>query len=355
MTTAPGVDGTVVPLPNPCLIVIMGLSGSGKSTFAEEHFAPIEILSSDRTRAVVSNNAADQDSTSAAFNLLYATLWYRMANHVTTVFDATNLEAAHRERLLNMARRHAVPAIAVVLDVPVKRCLQRIARRRRTVPTDRILAQADLWPEAMRQIGDEDFAALHVFTEDQIPNVVFRQDLPPADDHGRWVHVTQVAPGPGAVFRFPVDEVRRRPDFFDHVHHGEMAEVHAAAERAFTLGNAHPDDLIEPYSSQARQHIAAGNTSMSVGARLKIEFPGESPVYLRCEDTGWTITDAVGTGPAWSDNGHDVQREIDDQDPDWRDEEDTVERRRRLAIIHGAVPEMVPRLLGLTSSRRSTR
>jgi predicted kinase len=355
MLAAPCVDSTVVHLPNPCLIVIMGLSGSGKSAFAEEHFAPVEILSSDRTRAVVCNNAADQDSTSAAFNLLFATLWYRMSNHITTVFDATNLEAPHRERLLNMARRHRVPAVAVVLDVPVERCLQRIARRRRTVPADRVLAQAGLWGDAVLRLHEEGFAAVHVFTEAQIPHVVFRHDLPPADDPTRWVKVDQVAPGPGASFLFPLDEVRRRPDFFDHFHHGEMAEVYAAAERAFTLGNADPDDLIEPYSSQARQHIAAGNTSMSVGARLKIEFPGESPVYLRCEDTGWTVTDVLGAGPAWSDDGQDEQREIDDQDPDWREDEDTIERRRRLAIIHGAVPEMVPRLLGLTSSRRGAR
>jgi predicted kinase len=349
------VTAKVVQLPNPCLIVIMGLSGSGKSTFAEEHFAPVEILSSDRTRAVVCNDASDQSSTAAAFALLFTTLWYRMANHITTVFDATNLEAPHRERLLNMARRHHVPAVAVVLDLPAERCLERISRRRRIVPTDRVLAQADLWPAAVRQLGEEDFAAVHVFSEDQISNVVFRHDLPPADDHGRWVRVTQVAPGPGAVFRFPLDEVRRRPDFFDHVHHGEMAEVYAAAERAFTLGNADPDDLIEPYRSQARHHADAGNTSMSVGARLKIEFPGEPPVYLRCEPAGWTITDAAGAGPAWSSDGRDEQCEVDGQDPDEPIEEDTVQRRRRLAIVHGAVPEMVPRLLGLAPHRNSTR
>lgn len=349
-------DSTLVHLPNPCLVVIIGLSGSGKSTFVEEHFAPVEILSSDRTRAVICNNAADQDSTSAAFAVLFATLWYRMANRLTTVFDATNLEAPHRERLLNMARRNGVPAVAVVLNVPVDRCLERIARRRRTVPTDRVLAQAGLWPDAVRQLDDEDFAAVHVFTEKQIPDVVFRHDLPPADDHDRWVRVDQVTPGPGASFLFPLDEIRRRPDYFDRVHPGEMAEVYAAAERAFTLGNADPDDLIEPYSSQARQHAAAGNTSMSVGARLKVEFPGESAVYLRCEDTGWTVTDAVGAGPAWSIDGHDEQREVDDdQDPDEPAEQDAVERRRRLAVIHGAVPNMVPRLLGLTSSRRCIR
>ena len=36
-----------VTIPEFCLVVLAGASGSGKSSFAREHFAPTETISSD--------------------------------------------------------------------------------------------------------------------------------------------------------------------------------------------------------------------------------------------------------------------------------------------------------------------
>ena len=42
---------TIIDLPNPALAVIIGIQGSGKTTLARQHLAPVEILSSDECRA----------------------------------------------------------------------------------------------------------------------------------------------------------------------------------------------------------------------------------------------------------------------------------------------------------------
>ncbi len=59
-----------ISLPELSLVVLVGASGSGKSTFARQHFKPTEILSSDFCRGLVSDDANDQAATKDAFDIL---------------------------------------------------------------------------------------------------------------------------------------------------------------------------------------------------------------------------------------------------------------------------------------------
>ncbi len=61
---------TVIKVPDLSLVVLVGISGSGKSTFAARHFLPTEVISSDFCRGLVSDDPDDQTATADAFDVL---------------------------------------------------------------------------------------------------------------------------------------------------------------------------------------------------------------------------------------------------------------------------------------------
>ena len=68
-----------ITVPELSLVVLVGASGSGKSTFARKHFKPTEILASDECRALISDDENDQTITPEAFELLYYIASKRLA------------------------------------------------------------------------------------------------------------------------------------------------------------------------------------------------------------------------------------------------------------------------------------
>lgn len=120
---------TVLHLPTNGMILLIGASGSGKSTFASRHFMRSEVLSSDEMRAVVADDPNDQSATEAAFELLHTALAMRLARRRLSVVDATNVERWARGRLLAVSRRLNRPAAAIVFDLPLETLLARAATR----------------------------------------------------------------------------------------------------------------------------------------------------------------------------------------------------------------------------------
>ncbi|MCP4426019.1 MAG: polynucleotide kinase-phosphatase, partial [Chloroflexi bacterium] len=116
-------------LPELALVVLIGPSGSGKSTFAQTHFLPTEVVSSDFCRGLVSDDENDQSATKDAFDLLHTIAGKRLQNGRLTVVDATNVKAADRKPLVELARRHHVLPVAIVLNLPEKVCRARNEQR----------------------------------------------------------------------------------------------------------------------------------------------------------------------------------------------------------------------------------
>ncbi|WJK41608.1 polynucleotide kinase-phosphatase [Solwaraspora sp. WMMA2056] len=120
---------TVLEIPELALVALVGVSGSGKSTFARRHFAATQVLSSDTFRALVADDENDQSASADAFDALHYVAGKRLRAGRFTVVDATNLQEHARAGLVAIAREHDVLPVAVVLDVPEQLCWERTQGR----------------------------------------------------------------------------------------------------------------------------------------------------------------------------------------------------------------------------------
>ncbi|AVZ38257.1 MULTISPECIES: polynucleotide kinase-phosphatase [unclassified Dietzia] len=157
-----------LPIPELSLVLLVGASGSGKSTFAATHFAPTEVISSDECRAMVSDDANSQEATADAFSVVEFIAGKRLARGLLTVIDATNVQPAARKSLLALAKEHDVLAAAIVLDLPTSVAVERNAAR-----TDRdfgarvIRRQQEQLHRSLRGLRKEGFRSIHVLDSEQ--------------------------------------------------------------------------------------------------------------------------------------------------------------------------------------------
>ncbi|MDJ0752241.1 MAG: polynucleotide kinase-phosphatase [Ardenticatenaceae bacterium] len=119
----------LIKIPEFSLVVLIGASGSGKSTFAARHFLPTEIISSDTCRGWVSDDPNSQEATQDAFDILHAIAAKRLKNKKLTVIDATNVQAESRKSLVRLARDYHAQLAAIVLDLPERVCVARNRER----------------------------------------------------------------------------------------------------------------------------------------------------------------------------------------------------------------------------------
>ncbi|MET9295899.1 polynucleotide kinase-phosphatase [Streptomyces sp. NPDC003077] len=151
-------------VPDLSLVVLIGATGSGKSTFAARHFLPTEVISSDFCRALVSDDENDQSASGDAFDVLHYIAGKRLAAGRRTVVDATNVQSEARARLVRLAREHDVLPVAIVLDVPEEVCARRNAARadRAGLPRRVIQRHQRELRRSLRHLEREGFRKVHV-------------------------------------------------------------------------------------------------------------------------------------------------------------------------------------------------
>src|ERR1051326_6665938 len=123
------------------IVVLVGLPGSGKSTYLEQ--AGGGGLSSDAIRKLLADDEPDQTTHARFFEPLRYLLEQRLAiGRPVTYIDATNLTVDERRPYIEIAGARGCEIEAVFFDVPLETCIARNAARPRIVPADAMVKMA---------------------------------------------------------------------------------------------------------------------------------------------------------------------------------------------------------------------
>ena len=168
-----------ITLPELSLVVLIGASGAGKSTFARRHFLPTEIISSDFCRGLVSDDENSLDATDDAFDVLHYIVGKRLARGKLTVIDATNVQPGARTGLIALAKQYHTLATAIVLNVPEATCHARNeARPDRNFGPHVVRNHTRQLRRSLKGLTREGFRHVHILEPEEIEEVeITRQPL----------------------------------------------------------------------------------------------------------------------------------------------------------------------------------
>ena len=153
----------------PSIVILVGISGAGKSTFAKKWFAPTEILSSDHCRALIADDENDQSATLGAFSLLMKIARLRLNQRKLCVVDATNTTPYERLKFLRLANEFECPASAIVFRTELATCLERTwTRCDRDIQESAVIRQHKALMAHLPSLPLEGFAPIWYLREDVV-------------------------------------------------------------------------------------------------------------------------------------------------------------------------------------------
>ena len=168
-----------IAIPELCLVALIGPTGSGKSSFAADHFKPTEIVSSDACRAMVADDATDQSATPEAFALLNFIADTRLRAGRLTVIDATSVQPAARKSLVALARENDCLPVAIVLNMPEAICVARNdGRPDRSFGPRVVRQQAEQLRRSLRGLKREGFRYVFVLNSPEDVEAVTMERVP---------------------------------------------------------------------------------------------------------------------------------------------------------------------------------
>lgn len=172
----------------PSLILLVGIPGSGKTTYAEKYIKenPNTIhLSSDRIRAELWGNESTQGDNNEVFSLMQSRAIDALNNGQSVVYDATNITRKDRSYIITLCPKFAKIECHIIWS-PIETCIERDAARERTVGKeviDRMLKrfQAPYYDEGIHEIRV--ICPKGFKTNDYSVNVLRNMDMPHDNVH----------------------------------------------------------------------------------------------------------------------------------------------------------------------------
>ena len=141
----------------PLLTVLIGMPGSGKTTYAQTHSPPQAIISIDACWERCYSSTGGE-------HLFWELLETQLSRNTDTVTDRTALDASTRARLLYRGHHHGYAVHAVLLDTPYSVCVYRDAMRETPFLSAVLRRCYETVTETRGQLLDEGFDRVTILT-----------------------------------------------------------------------------------------------------------------------------------------------------------------------------------------------
>jgi len=147
------------------LIVLCGLPGSGKSTYAKKEWGDSHIIiCADEFRKVYTGKDFDLSAEHMIYLMVSTTVEVLLKRSMPVVIDMTSLTVKSRLKWIDLAVKCSAPVSCVWMDVATSVCLARNAGRKRKVPAHVIEEMANRFKPPTGE-NDEGFDKIVRVTE----------------------------------------------------------------------------------------------------------------------------------------------------------------------------------------------
>lgn len=147
---------------NPHLVILVGIPGCGKSTWADNLLVSHYVVSSDAIRAEF-GDVTDQTRNQSVFDEFHKRIADHLFNGRDVVADSTALDMRARVQLCDIARKYKAP-VDLVYFTNCAEAANRNRRRERVVPEDVMQRMLDKY-ERFRLMLSQEAHRYHSITE----------------------------------------------------------------------------------------------------------------------------------------------------------------------------------------------